>query len=113
MARPRKEIDDDEVARMAFEGASNREIAAILGCDDKTIANRFSAILAKKRAERRVNLRRAQNAAAESGNAALLIWLGKQELEQADRVAPQPVAPVAPRLTIPDADERPAPQHEG
>jgi DNA-directed RNA polymerase specialized sigma24 family protein len=47
---PPKELDEDLVAQLAFEGASDRDIAAILGCDHTTIANRFSPILKKRRA---------------------------------------------------------------
>ena len=77
-----KPLPEDQVGQMALEGASNREIAAILGVDDKTIANRFSALLNKKRAERRTNIRRKQYEMAVRGNVSMLIWLGKQELEQ-------------------------------
>lgn len=84
MAPPLKNLDEKEVARLAYEGASNREIGYILGCDDKTVASRFSALLDKKRAERRVAMRSAQNREALGGNTTLLIWIGKQELDQRD-----------------------------
>lgn len=83
--RPKAKIDQSEVERLAYGGASNREIADILGVDDKTIKAHFSAILAKQRAVRRFDLREAQTATAKAGNPALLIWLGKQELGQQDR----------------------------
>jgi hypothetical protein len=87
MGRPKKKLDEELVAGLASEGASNRDIAAILGCDHVTVANRFSPILTKKRAERRLKLRKAQMDAALAGNATMLVWLGKNELDQADNPA--------------------------
>jgi hypothetical protein len=89
MGMPKKVIDEKAVADLASRGASNRDIAAVVGCDDKTIASRFSAILAKKRAERHIQIRQAQTEAALAGNATLLIWLGKVELGQVEKPAPQ------------------------
>jgi DNA-binding CsgD family transcriptional regulator len=86
MARPPLDLDEARVAQLAFEGASNREIADILGCDHKTIENRFSPLLRKKRAERRTGLRKAQTDAAMAGDRTMLVWLGKQELGQTDKV---------------------------
>jgi DNA-binding CsgD family transcriptional regulator len=89
VARAKKDIDEDRVAQMAYDGASDREIGDILGCDHKTVANRFSPLLRKKRAERRLDLRRVQTEIAKQGNAVLLIWLGKQELGQVDKIQQQ------------------------
>jgi hypothetical protein len=82
MGRPLAAIDEDEVARLGYEGCSNRDLAALLRVHHQTIANRFSPLLAKKRAERRLNIRRLQWEAAMKGNARVLIWLGKVELGQ-------------------------------
>jgi DNA-binding CsgD family transcriptional regulator len=85
VGRPKKDISDATVAELAYDGASNRDIAAILGCDEATVRHRFSAILGKQRAERRMAIRKAQREAALGGNPAMLIWLGKQELGQVDK----------------------------
>lgn len=87
MPRPKAQIDENEVALLAYEGASNRDIAALLGVDHQTIANRFSPLLGKKRAERRLALRQMQWAKAEAGDSTMLIWLGKNELDQTDRAS--------------------------
>ena len=66
--------------------------ANILGCDEKTITNHkqadpaFLEALKKGKGERKKWLRGAQDAAASKGNPALLIFLGKNELGQTDRV---------------------------
>jgi hypothetical protein len=89
VAKPKKDIDEAVVSDLAYRGASNRDIGAILGCDHVTIASRFSPILTKRRAERRMSIRDAQNAALQAGNTAMLVWLGKQELDQVDKVVQQ------------------------
>jgi DNA-binding CsgD family transcriptional regulator len=106
MGRPKKDIDEMQVAELAFDGASDREIGDILGCDHKTVANRFSPILRKKRAERRLELRRAQTRAALDGNGTMLVWLGKQELEQRDSIQVQQTTEEKPRITTPAYDQR-------
>ena len=85
MARPKKQLDEGKIANLAFEGANNNQIATLVGCDEGTIRGRFSDLVAKKRAERKLELRKFQWKAASQGNVTMLIWLGKQELDQADQ----------------------------
>lgn len=86
MARPLLDVDEGKIAELAFQGARNSEIAFVLGIDDQTLVGRFSRILNKKRAERRVALRKSQTDKAMGGDATMLIWLGKNELDQTDKV---------------------------
>lgn len=87
MGRPKRDIDEDRVAELAFQGASVNEIALAIGVDDQTLHNRYSKLIAKKKAERRIWLKEQQNRVAEEGNPTMLIWLGKTELGQAEPVA--------------------------
>ena len=87
MARPKVQIDEERVAEMALKGARNTDIADFIGVDEATIRNRFSEILTKKRAERRYNLRRKQYDKAMLGDTTMLVWLGKNELDQTDKQA--------------------------
>lgn len=83
---PLPPLDLDEMGRLVMDGnAKNSEIALHFGVDDETIKKNYSRFLDKKRAERRVWLRSCQTKQARLGNSAMLIWLGKQELDQADR----------------------------
>lgn len=84
MARPKIEIDETEVEKLASYGCKNTEIADFFNCSVDTITNRFSDILVKGRAELKKTLRKAQIDFALKGNATLLIWLGKNELGQTD-----------------------------
>lgn len=82
MARPPLEIDGVQVEKLATLGCKTTEIAHFFDCSTDTIERRFAAELTKGRASLRISLRRWQLDAARKGNATLLIWLGKQLLEQ-------------------------------
>lgn len=85
MGRPKKDIDPEIVERLAQRFCSVRTIAAVVGCDEKTIRTRFPAELAKGREEGKSKLREWQWKAAENGNTTMQIWLGKQVLGQTDK----------------------------
>lgn len=86
MSRQKLDFDEKTIAKLALDGASNRDIAALLGCDESTIRDRFPALLHKKRAERRMEIRKAQFKSMKDGNSTMLVWLGKQELNQTDKI---------------------------
>lgn len=79
------DIDPEQVIKLAERQWSNREIAAFMDCDEGTIRNRFSAELAKGRDCGKAKLRDLQWKAAIAGNTTMLIWLGKQYLDQSDK----------------------------
>lgn len=86
MGRPRTEISEEAVELAASLGAPNTEIADFFGVTEAVIRKRFSEILLKGRAARRMKLREFQWKAAERGNTAMLIWLGKQDLGQTEKI---------------------------
>ena len=86
IGRPRLDIDADLVERLAERFCTYSEIAAIISCDESTIRKRFPEIVAKGREKGKKILRGWQLKAAENGNATMLIWLGKQYLEQTDEI---------------------------
>jgi DNA-binding NarL/FixJ family response regulator len=83
--RPHISLDEKKIGKLAFQGCKNSEIALIIGCDDETLKNNYSRILDKKRAERRAAFRETQTLKALAGDTAMLIFLGKNELEQSDK----------------------------
>jgi AraC-like DNA-binding protein len=85
MARPLKKIDPVQVEKLAMMFCTNEEIADVLGCSSDTLVRRFAESLKKGRSHAKASLRRHQFKAASAGNAALLIWLGKQHLGQTDK----------------------------
>lgn len=85
MARPKLEIDEEQVLKLAQHGCTVEEIADFFECSRDTIHGRFSAELRKGKAELKIGLRNWQIAAAKKGNVAMMIWLGKQLLGQVDK----------------------------
>ena len=84
------EIDLDLVERLGQIHCTDAEIAAICKVSVETFQRRkrepeFSELLASARATGKASLRRIQWRLAENGNAAVVIWLGKQILGQRDR----------------------------
>ena len=88
------EIDRKLVNEMIREQLSIRAIADIIGVDEKTIRNRFSAYLTKRKSKairervaNRIKLRQAQwTLAIDKQNAIMQVWLGKNELGQTDKI---------------------------
>lgn len=74
-----------KISRLALNGCQNNTIATIMDIDGETLLRHFKELMTKKRCERKNNLRKMQNMAAKKGNPALLIFLGKNELGQADK----------------------------
>lgn len=87
MARPKVyDIDPEHVRKLAKFGATNVMIAEFYGCTEAHIRQGYFDSLAKGRAERRITLHQRQYEAADHGNIAMLIWLGKQDLGQSDKI---------------------------
>lgn len=90
--RPPIELDLKQVEKLAEIGCTDEEIGLVMGCSADTVARRrkndpaFCGVLEKGRASRRESLRRVQTDAALDGNVTMMIWLGKQELGQSDKV---------------------------
>ena len=98
MARPRKELED-----MQFDGWEQLDALIIwsnqvycaerLGVNIDTLADRikertglsFSEYKEQKKEAMRLNLRKKQYDVAMAGNVSMLIWLGKNELNQSDK----------------------------
>lgn len=86
MARPRKQIDPQQVEKLAAINCSYDEAAAVLGCSPDTIQRRFAAVFKKGRANGRSSLKRKMWEHAMGGNTTMMIWLSKQLLGYTDKV---------------------------
>lgn len=84
MARPKLEIDADIVEKLASIHCTMEEIASVCSCSVDTLERRFAEIIKVGKDKGKTSLRRHQWEAAQKGNPALLIWLGKQLLGQKD-----------------------------
>lgn len=89
MGRKPIALDLKQLEFLAGLHCTNVELAEHFGVDEKTIRNKlkeepYRGVWLRGRAEGRIALRQMQFKAADRGNPAMLIWLGKNLLEQAE-----------------------------
>jgi IS30 family transposase len=93
VGRKKIQIDWNLVDDMLSKFCDGTEIAEALGINKETLYNAvqrekkldYSDYKAQKRAEKKASLRAKQIELAEKGDRGMLIWLGKQYLNQSDR----------------------------
>ena len=87
MGRPKKYIiDPKQIQKLASLGCTNKEISEFFGCSADLLEKSYSEFLTKGRAEVKIRLRQWQWKAAEKGNVAMQILLGKNMLGQQDKI---------------------------
>lgn len=86
MGRPKKNIDPKQVASLAAINCSYEEMAAVLDCSTSILTKRFYDVIEKGRGSGRMSLKRKQYEMAMGGNVTMLIWLGKQNLGQTEKM---------------------------
>jgi hypothetical protein len=90
--RPNTKMGIDEVERLCQLNCTMEELAAYFGVDVRTVQLRaqnepwIRAAMERGQALGKLSLRREQFRLAEKGNAAMLMFLGKQLLGQRDKV---------------------------
>ena len=97
MARPTKNIDWEQVEMMCSIHCTGEEQASILGIDYDTLNKgckrengvSFTEYFKQKSAGGKMSLRRKQYTTAMEGNTTMLVWLGKNWLDQKDQPEPQ------------------------
>ena len=93
MGRPKIEIDMSELKKLCQLQCTLSEIASFFDCSEDTIERRvkeyenctFAEYFAQNRGSGKISLRRKQYETAMSGNVTMLIWLGKNWLNQVDK----------------------------
>jgi hypothetical protein len=80
----RRVVMPEDVYKLAAIGCSTTEIARWFDIAENTLRYNFSEIIAKGREDLKQSLRMSQIKLALSGNAVMLIWLGKNLLGQSD-----------------------------
>jgi AraC-like DNA-binding protein len=94
--RPKKLLSNDDIKtieNLCAIQCTGEEIASVLNIDYDTLNTRlkemyglnFSEYFEQKGGKGKASLRRKQFQLAESGNPTMLVWLGKQWLNQKDR----------------------------
>lgn len=84
VGRNKTVVPPEEIEHFASLGCTDREISTYFGISESTLRYNFSDYLTKGRHQLKVTLRQAQLRTALEGNATLLIWLGKNILQQTD-----------------------------
>jgi hypothetical protein len=84
--RPNAEVNREQVIKLAMLQCSFEEIAAFFGCNKSTISRRFREDVENGRTQGKASLRRKQYEMAMNGNISMLIWLGKNYLDQSEKV---------------------------
>jgi len=86
VGRPRKHnLDTKQVEQLAGFGCTDTEIASFFDMSRTTLERNYEHYITKGRESGKIRLRQYQWASAKAGNVAMLIWLGKQMLGQADK----------------------------
>ena len=82
--RPKKEIDYGLVKKLASIHCTQEEIADVLKLSTRTLQrdDKFCLIYKENIATLKTKIRRWQINAASKGNTGMLVWLGKQYLDQ-------------------------------
>lgn len=84
IGRNKTAVPPDEVEHQASLGCTDAEIAKYFGVKDDTLRRHFAEYLIKGRHNLKTSLRQAQLRVALEGNPTMLIWLGKNVLNQND-----------------------------
>jgi hypothetical protein len=84
VGRPKIEIDEELLYKLAQIHCTMREMVDIMGVSQDTLKRNYAHIIDKGKSEGKMRLRRKQIEVAMSGNHTMLIWLGKQMLGQSE-----------------------------
>ena len=85
MKKNKHDIPAEKVKLLASFGCSYIEIGKYFGCSEGVIRKRFKIEYEQGREEMKLSLRQMQWKNAQQGNTALLIFLGKNYLNQTDK----------------------------
>ena len=86
MARPLKKVDPQAITKLAQLHCTFEEIAEFSGVSTKTLQRNYVHLIKKGRQMGKISLRRAQFEKALNGNVVMQIWLGKQHLDQKEKI---------------------------
>lgn len=85
MARPKKIVDIELIQELAGLNCSFDEISRIVGVSVRTLHRNYGTVIKKGRDYVITSLKRKQFEIAIGGNVTMLIWLGKNILDQTDK----------------------------
>ncbi|MCL4408214.1 MAG: hypothetical protein M1542_07625 [Thermotogae bacterium] len=108
MGRPKKAIDYETVEKLALIHCTEEEIGEFLDISVRTLQRNkeFCRVYKKGLKKGKMSLRRMQFKAAEDGNVAMMIWLGKQYLGQTDKQELRHEGELQIDLTLPQHEDQ-------
>lgn len=86
VGRPKKELDVEQIRELAMIQCTDGEIAAVMRVSVDTITRNYAEMIKEGRENGKSSLRRAQYKLALTGNAQMLIWLGRFYLGQKEEI---------------------------
>ena len=105
MGRPKKELDEDVIAKLSQIGCTQEEIGSVVGISARTLQRRYADLVAENKNIGKASLRKVLWKKALKGNDKLLIWLSKNELNMVDKVHTTSVVEPLPLIIDAKADE--------
>jgi len=86
--RPKLELNEEQVYKLASLNVSVKDIADVLGCSKSTLEKNYLDVINEGRANLKHSILRKQyEVGITDKNVTMLIWMGKQHLGQADKKA--------------------------
>ena len=86
MGRPKKDLDEDVIAKLSQIGCTQEEIGAVVGISARTLQRRYADLVAENKNKGKASLRKVLWKKALKGDPKLLIWLSKNELNMVDKI---------------------------
>lgn len=105
MGRPKKELDEDVIAKLSQIGCTQEEIGSVVGISARTLQRRYADLVAENKNIGKASLRKKLWEKALKGNEKLLIWLSKNELNMVDKIHTTQTVEPLPLIIDAKADE--------
>ena len=105
IGRPKKELDEDVIAKLSQIGCTQEEIGSIVGISARTLQRRYAELLEENKNKGKASLRKKMWEKAMKGDPKLQIWLSKQYLGMKDRTVTENIVEPLPLIIEAKAEE--------
>ena len=105
MGRPKKELDEDVIAKLSQIGCTQEEIGSVIGISARTLQRRYADLVSENKNIGKASLRKKLWEKALKGDPKLLIWLSKNELNMVDKIHTTQTVEPLPLIIDAKADE--------
>jgi hypothetical protein len=105
IGRPKKELDEDIIAKLSQIGCTQEEIGSVVGISARTLQRRYADLVAENKNIGKASLRKKLWEKALKGDPKLLIWLSKNELNMVDKIHTTQTVEPLPLIIDAKADE--------